>query len=174
MAPLLFLDIDGVLNSVSWQARRETKAAAVIVPDAAAVIVPDNAYWLRSIDPDAVARLNRLLNETGAGVIISSTWREMLTLPELRGVLGQRGFTGTIVGRTPTLDTHRWSEILACLAGHDPLPPFVALDDDPLHHYGCDQPRRFVRTDYRVGLQDAQVDRCIQFLREQTAFRKRE
>lgn len=60
MPLVLFLDIDGVLNSVEtmrsgrWNAGTET------------------------LDPENVERLDRLIQLTGAVVVVSSTWRKTL------------------------------------------------------------------------------------------------
>ena len=62
---LIFLDIDGVLNSVAWQENRPPKEPPGLILDAL-------AHWKRSLDPQCIERLNRIWQETGAAVVISS------------------------------------------------------------------------------------------------------
>lgn len=59
MIKYLFLDIDGVLNHQDWYHK----------------IRFSKKYPYRDFDPDCVNRVNRILNETGAKLVISSSWR---------------------------------------------------------------------------------------------------
>lgn len=144
---LIALDIDGVLN------RHETY---------------QERHW-PPIDPALVARLDRLVRETDARVVISSTWRLMYTLTELRELLAKAGgvtVAGRVIGRTPELrnadDTPRprGEEIAAWLAdwreqAHAQL---VILDDaDDMAHLLP----RLVRTNPFEGLSDADCDRAV-------------
>jgi hypothetical protein len=57
MKKVLFLDVDGVLNhydSPGWR-------------------IPDHSIWV--LDDDCVAQLKRILEATGAEIVLSSTWR---------------------------------------------------------------------------------------------------
>lgn len=58
---VLFLDVDGVLNSRDYVRRQRAK---------------DRNYrlWL-DVDPVAVAMVQRIIKETGCKVVLSSTWR---------------------------------------------------------------------------------------------------
>lgn len=80
-APVLFLDIDGVLNSARWFSVRAGG---------------DNRDGLTreeyQIDPDAVAILNRILGATGAHVVVSSTWRLLHTPTAIHRILRRRGY----------------------------------------------------------------------------------
>ncbi len=83
---LIFLDIDGVLNSAQYF--RETDV--------------NRTHWSSMIDPLAVKRLNDIVARTGAKVVISSSWRALHSVDEIRSFLNERGFIGEVVGRTPT------------------------------------------------------------------------
>jgi len=152
---VIFLDIDGVLNSIAWQKSRPPKEQKIIT-DAL-------AHWKRSIDRDCVARLNRICRETGASVVISSSWRTMLTAGELMATLIELGFDGDIIGQTLALSGSRWQEIEAWLnQASGRIDSYVILDDDevlPATRAGC-----FVRTDYCVGLTDDDASRAIVIL----------
>lgn len=148
---VVFLDIDGVLNSATWHREQ-----------------PRSAGPRAHFDPAAVARLNRLTDRTGAGIVVSSSWRQFgarYVCDTLRSV----GVTAPLVGMTPILDDGlrimrplpRGHEIQAWLDAAVPVPVFVILDDEPdmgfLH-------RRLVLTRHEVGLTDTDVDRAIALL----------
>lgn len=59
----LFLDIDGVLNFSSHY-EKLAKEGKTFEP-----------HWLRDFNPDCVRRVNEILKETGADLVVSSSWR---------------------------------------------------------------------------------------------------
>lgn len=90
---LIFLDFDGVLNSVPFMERLQERLQAEGKPLA-------TRY---TIDPVAVELLNGLIEETGAKVVVSSSWRKLFDVPELQAILVEQGFRGNIVDVTPDL-----------------------------------------------------------------------
>ncbi len=145
MTNLIFLDFDGVLNSWESDALRRHPS---------------------QIDEVAVARLNRLVYEASAEVVISSTWRLSHPRATLYRMLRERGFEGCVIGRTPDLNMiagARGHEIQAWLDSNDRTADKIVILDDVeqmahLHH-------RLVRTNIAVGLTDADVDRALTMLR---------
>ena len=150
-ASLVFLDFDGVLNSATYQ-----RAVAAKLTDAEFVTRSS-----KLLDVAAIERLNRLLAETGAKVVVSSTWRIGMTVPELQALLEGRGFNGVVYGVTPNLHSTRCAEIQAWLDQHGSDGRFVILDDAD----GMDElTSRHVRTDLESGLTDADCMRAIELL----------
>ena len=148
---ILFLDFDGVLSIEAYQ-----RAVGSTLSDA--------DYVTRSsklIDPAAVARLNRVLSATGAQVVVSSTWRIGMTVPELQALLAEVGFAGVVCGMAPRLHVERGTEIRAWLDEHAPDASFVILDDGEA--FGDLEPR-VVRTDPAIGLSDADCERAVALL----------
>ena len=85
--PIIFLDVDGVLNSHQWwesEARKGDERQAGLD---------------RHIDPQAVLQLQRICTLTGAHVVISSTWR-FGHLELLLKMLTRYGFTSPVIGIT--------------------------------------------------------------------------
>lgn len=75
MIKYLFLDIDGVLNHDVWFNSPSYKN--------------NQANWQVSMfDPACVERVNRILQETGAKLVVSSSWRDMKDLPEIFAGVG--------------------------------------------------------------------------------------
>lgn len=102
---VLFLDIDGVLND---------GLGAVI-------------------QPDRVALVNSILDETNANVVISSSWGHVHGVVRVSKMLVEQGFAGEIIGGT-TKGATRGEEIAAYLADHPEIENFVALDDSVFMH----------------------------------------
>jgi hypothetical protein len=117
----IFLDFDGVLN-----------------------VIPQGHDDFGGIfHPEFVENLGRIIEETGAKLIISSSWRHM-GLERLNRMWEQRGYPGEIIGITPDL---RWGtpeeklepgekkyvrgdEIQAILDQYYQITNYVILDDD--------------------------------------------
>jgi hypothetical protein len=148
---VIFLDFDGVLNSDGFllQARRKS----VFEKDA------------DEIDPSRVALLNQIVQCTGADVVVSSSWRIIMKLADIRGLLKNHGFVGNIVGATPNIGTpnrvrgdeiQRW--IVECPTT---VSNFVILDDDA--DMGALLPN-LVQTSSLDGLTENDVERAIQIL----------
>jgi hypothetical protein len=133
---VLFLDFDGVLNSCEWfnKSRADRQAAGSVME-----------HEREMIDPEAVARLNRIIEATGCSVVISSTWRKSRTVGELLRILVSRGLDGkhwdNFIGKTPVLDSQMDSGLWRAVErGHeiqawlDKWPEkfqrIVILDDD--------------------------------------------
>jgi hypothetical protein len=111
-APLIFLDIDGVLRR--------------------------NGAPLYEIEAD----LRRLFEDTlralpGAEVVISSSWREGFSLDEIKAHFSE-DVAARIVGMTPVGqdgEHRRYREVLAYLIHNGQKGrPWVAVDDDPGHY----------------------------------------
>ena len=152
MQTVLFLDVDGVLNTV---------------PPA------------EPIEPDKVRLLARLVHATGASIVLHSGWRFWFddALRPLRAesahmadLLAAEGLT--LAGRTPDLSTgeirrtRRFSqvkaeEILAWLAQHPAVQRWCVLDDLDLHNDAVAAHQ--VRPDAGVGLThgDTLAAQCI-------------
>lgn len=126
--------------------------------------------WEQQLDRAAVRRLNRIVRATGAGVVVSSTWRHVHPIGRLRMLLRARGFVGSIIGATPAIRrAKRGVECLAWLASRRrQVASFVALDD--MDDY---EPMlgRLVQTSPRDGLQDSHVSAAIDLLREPASER---
>lgn len=122
MKKIIFLDIDGVLNSVDWYKRR-TKQQQL-----------SHDFEL---DVEAMHLYDEIVEKTGAKVVLSSTWRLSDTW---RQDLERQGLnTNAIIDRTPRLPRpintgyeycERGKEIAAWLEEHPEVERYVILDDD--------------------------------------------
>src|SRR5206468_12444770 len=82
------------------------------------------------ISPVCMRGLNTIVAQTGAQIVITSTWRYGKTIPELRQALAEHGFAGRVIGTTPRdmPGTDRGEQIAAWLAEH-PVDSYVIIDD---------------------------------------------
>ena len=151
-ATLIFLDVDGVLNS---RASRDT------------------GDHLPADEP--LAHLVHLMSSLQCGtIVLSSTWRLDAQLREaLHRVLAIEGLS--FVSVTPDLEiTHtgdRVDEIMAWLSAHRSADhPWIAIDDlDLLGMNPKLHARNFVRTSDGVGLTRRNVNEAVRKLSEQRA-----
>ncbi|MCM1065614.1 MAG: HAD domain-containing protein [Eubacterium sp.] len=151
MGRIIFLDIDGVLNSNFWNESHQKE-------------ISDG----KLIDVEKVRILAALVERTGAEVILHSGWRfwfdeEMEPLcPEAAALADLFAGEGLeIAGVTPDLTTEeirrtkkfsfvKADEILLWLEGHPDVTGWVVLDDLDLHNDRVEAHQ--VRTDQTVGL----------------------
>jgi hypothetical protein len=118
----------------------------------------------------AIARLNAIVERTGAKVVVSSSWRHRWPLEKLRQVLRLAGASCEVIDVAPRaqgvgLGRHRRPmAIFAWLAQHraatlDSGPVYVVLDDQnmPPDYFGAE----FVQTSWQHGLQDEHVERAV-------------
>ena len=148
MTPVLFLDIDGVLNSQAYFDRGA---------------VPGHS-WASGIERERVTLINRIVEATGAPVVICSDWRHLLTLSTLRKLFRRQGFVGRILGTTNALrNADRGLECAAWLAStRRPIDAFAAIDD---RWDFFDIRSRHVRPNPLRGISDKDADRAIRILR---------
>lgn len=142
---LVFLDIDGVLNSRDWFTRRSK----------------DNARSsLGDIDPDAASRVQRLCDETGASIVVSSTWRLLHKRLSLCDMFLAKGLTARVLGVTPHLPTKDRGDEIQLWLDRTPkdrgwaVEGMVILDDDQdmVHLTPW-----LVRTPFETGFVDAHM-----------------
>lgn len=150
---VLFLDIDGVLATFSWM--RSIGALWDCDP-------------IEQLDPVLGARLERVLQRTGAVIVVSSSWRCDDNSPPdvIESILRLRGVpSAVVVGATPD----PWAgsctgyEIQRWLDGHPEVTRFAIVDDEnTMLHLAP----RLVKTTLEHGLLDEHVERLVELLGE--------
>lgn len=164
---IIFLDIDGVLNHEAFYVKRHAEQQTIIY-------VPKD-YPLSEFCPDAIENLNSLIEQTGAKVVISSTWRHGKTVEQLQEILKKVGFKGEVIGKTPDMrnrsvfrgnEIHRWLSDNEKLIGKSPSEyrNYVILDDDSDMLFW--QRNNFIKVDYSVGLTKGVVFQAAKILNQ--------
>lgn len=151
---IVFLDIDGVLNTRSYR-----KALGL-------------DYFSQLVDRAKLPYLQRIVAETDAKIVLSSSWRKYYLTdgPQLdpagKCIFEALGSVGlTVYDKTPVRPGNgpRGDDIAAWLDGVSGVWEFVILDDNPI---GEDRHllAHFVQTDQDIGLCDAVVEEAIAVL----------
>lgn len=136
---IIFLDIDGVLNC------KET---------------PNPRKFPFMVDATLLQRLKRLLEMTGAQVVLSSNWRY-----DPAGLFSAEHYGVPFIGSTPDLPGQpRCNAILEWLRSHPDVERFIVLDDedDELDDLPLFQPSR------STGLTDDMVEAAANYLNGKT------
>jgi len=149
---LIFLDIDGVLNSEDFFNAR------VHTPEAKKKWTEESDF-----DPDAVSLLNHISDATGANFVVTSAWRIGRTVSELQDLFKRVGITGKVVGRTRSIGDERRDEIQEWIDSHDMCEAFVVIDDE--YDMGLFT-MRFVKTNWKHGLEHIHMHMAIDLLNE--------
>ncbi len=152
-AKIIFIDVDGVL-CVPWKQ----------------ILRGEEEPGLSTLlDDEACVELKRIVDATGAQIVVSSTWRsgdngvdKHDLMDHLRSKFKEVGIPAPI-DSTPCISTHwedRTLEILTWLQQHGKdVDNWIAIDDEDL---GLKP--HFIHTRHKVGLDKALADRAIEFL----------
>ena len=154
---IIFLDIDGVLNN----------------EDSDIVYLQEGSVCVGGFFcPELVGRLNTIIQETGASIVLSSTWRLGLNLESAQKLMIELGVTGRVVGITDHVwDNHvlRGNEIYKWILDNEDMvgeyynfSNYLILDDDSDMLYW--QRNNFVQTNGLKGLTDSNVMESIAIL----------
>lgn len=159
---VIFLDVDGVLNSIGWMKKNDRKK-----------------HGNCEINPENIKMLKEIADKTEAKIVLSSTWRNVdgedgeprhpmydYLVDELRE------FGIEIFSRTPLINNDRPKEIKAWLDETSfEIESFISIDDD-----FCEKDyekqgiyNRLIKTQFwneKGGLQEKHVEKAIQLLNE--------
>ncbi len=149
MSTVIFLDIDGVLNSMPWL----------------------DAHGFGTLDPANIRILSRIVEATNAHLVISSDWRRFHDYDVLCRRLIDEGVPDCIIGTTPLVDIDedntgkylsRGLEIDAWIQTTQWSDPFLILDDIPNM---APHQERLLHTDDNTGLVERDIDRALLMLK---------
>ena len=158
------MDIDGVLNTGWWYTQMDRNT-------------PKDKYGY-AFDPNSVANLKKILDETGADIVISSSWKSF-GFTELEEMWTDRGLPGKLIGITPNsvsdemllnadldhmeLFSIRGMEIKEWLTKNGKHVNHYAIIDD-MDNMLPEQKSHFVRTDSEIGISKDEVKKVIKIL----------
>jgi hypothetical protein len=104
---IILLDIDGVLN----------------------VNFPSHDEYGRCFHPNFVDNLKYIIDETGAKIVISSTWR-FSGLVIMKEMWEKRNLPGEIIDITPHIDICKRGEEIEYWLKNNEVDSFVIVDDE--------------------------------------------
>ena len=162
MRKVVFLDIDGVLNTKWWYTQMDRNT-------------PKDKYGY-AFDPNAVSNLKKIIDETGADIVISSSWKSF-GISELEDMWQDRGLPGKLIGITPNsvsdemllnadldhmeLFSIRGMEIKEWLSKKG-ISHYVIIDD--MDNMLQEQKSHFVQTNPEVGITEENAVQAISIL----------
>lgn len=160
MRKILFLDIDGVLNPKWWNRKK-----------------PIDRYGC-GFEPRTIANLSKIVTETNAGIVISSSWKCM-GLKELQNMWIDRDLPGQVIDITPDylsdelLLKTEFDNIDALYNRGSEIKGWLMLHGDDVSHYAIiddmddilpEQQNHFVQADPDVGITKFDADCIIRLL----------
>jgi hypothetical protein len=141
---ICFLDIDGVLNNKSFLLNNPGL----------------------EINPECIQLLNKLLKETNASVVISSSWRIGQSIYWLQNMLEKVGFKypERIIGATISDSKGQRGDEIDLWLRQIHVDAFVILDDDDDMNVVQDM---LVQTSFETGLLEEHVEKAKQIIAKQ-------
>lgn len=147
-SPIIFLDIDGVLNTARgknhWRNSKKKKTYT----------------FHADFCPDAISNLNKIIEQSGAKIVISSYWRSFFPLKTLQVIFKEYEIQGEVIDTLRLADqvhhladTSRGGLIQYWMKEHYKPETYVIIDDNdsgisPLFA------ERFVLVDEKDGIAD--------------------
>ena len=142
----ILLDFDGVLTSESWTRQCIFERR------------PENLFGLDWFDPKCLQALKTVVDATDAGIVVSSSWRE-LGKDNLALVWEEENLPGRLMGTTPEWVLMKRDAILEWISHHT-KDKYVIIDDQNLH-LSCQ-----IQTNPEVGLTSEDALKAISILSE--------
>lgn len=166
---IIFLDIDGVLNSnevyEDWHLRTGKNGWGGFFPEDEKA-TDDNVKWGRPL----VENLKKIVEATEAKIVICSTWRKHFTVEKFKEMFLVYGWDAPVVDKTPTagyrirgMEVKKWIDSFPTK-----LFSYVILDD--YNDFMVDQQPYYVETNPEVGLSDSDADKAISILNKTIVY----
>jgi hypothetical protein len=140
---IIFLDFDGVLCPINDE-------------------IDDGKDRFGTLfNTECAKQFNYIIAATDAKIVFTSSWRQYLSLWQLRRTWRKRNMVGEIVGITPLKSTHRGEEIDYWLKKNKYCRQYVILDDMNFRQFNDHHRNKLVTCDGRVGLTAEDAIRVI-------------
>ncbi len=152
---VIFLDIDGVLNSKKYCTEMFEKTRRCKL----GYLKPNSL--IREMDPEIIQRVAKLASETDSSVVLSSSWKHMwndsvsngLAKADMQLMFETFGLHVEDEATPNAKSGNRPVEIKMFLDAHKEVKSWVSLDDDyfPYEYVRAGLPKNLVRTKYDNG-----------------------
>lgn len=152
---IIFLDLDGVMDNRKYDVFLNKHS------------LPEKDEFGVVFDPDCIAALRHIVEETGAGIVISSSWKDDMSLDTLRKMWESRHLPGHLIGVTPTISLHRGDEIAAWLTFCPDNSQYVIIDDQPADQFHTAHYPHLITTSGWDGLTKELAEKAIEILYHQ-------
>lgn len=166
----IFLDIDGVLNSEKYILKMHKKHGE----DKKAI--PEEIYNLRFLNEKAFKLLGKVVKQTNANIILSSSWRSAFinNYPSRDNLLAQQFYATlhkygmTISGITTLKHKDRGLQILEYVNQYLlETDCWIVIDDECSDIIPYIQNNKFIKTDFKTGFMKKHMRQAIKLLNQQ-------
>lgn len=149
---IIFLDIDGVLNTDKWEAYMLSQR------------LPLEDEFGIFFDKEAIDNLAKIIAVTKAEIVIHSTWKLGKSIDWLQLLWKKRSLPGNILGITPDVPPfyNKMDEIAAWLAANPDISNYVILDDED--EFSSYQRPHLIRIDSVIGITEENVNETVEIL----------
>ena len=151
---IIFLDFDGVMDTAYYDhvLSKEGK--------------PGNDKYGTIFDPYCVQNLKRIIDETGAKIVVSSSWKYDMSYKAFLDMWDYRGLPGFVTDVTPTpaIRNNRGDEIDAWLEECRTECQYVIIDDLDAYNFNEHQIPRLLVVNPFNGLDEDTAKRAIDLL----------
>ncbi len=151
---IIFLDFDGVMDTSYYDhiLSKEGK--------------PGNDEYGTVFDPYCIRNLKRIIEETEADIVVSSSWKYMMSYQDFLNMWKDRGLPGFITDVTPNpVDRRkRGDEIDAWIEECKTECQYVIIDDLEANNFNEHQIPRLLIVNPFFGLDEETAERAIQIL----------
>lgn len=157
--PIVFLDFDGVVETIYWEKAKDGTWSYNVHKDSRTELN----------NKQAIGWLNELYKKVPYDVVVSSTWRIGMSKAELQWLLTQSGFDPEIkvIGSTPVLYQQRGLEIQEWIDDHQFEGKFIIIDDDSDM---CHLLPMLVRCDCQLGFTIYDYQKALKLLEDKFDF----
>ena len=152
MRKIIFLDFDGVMDTAFYDHFALKNG------------LPETDEYGCVFDPNCIMALNEIVKKTGASIVVSSTWKDFMTMEQLMKMWEDRCLPGEVVDVTPSIIHHRGDEIDAWLKEYGKPCQYVIIDDLPFSEFNLHHQSHFIMTNGFDGLNDDLAERAIRIL----------
>ena len=151
---IIFLDFDGVMDTARYELILRISGRPSV-----------DAYGT-VFDPECVWNLRQIIDKTGAKIVVSSSWKSIMSFEELLDMWEMRDLPGEVIGTTPyNLECrNRGDEIDLWLKECDEECQYVILDDIDAGNFNEHQQERLVVVNPVKGLDEVAAERAIRML----------
>lgn len=151
---IIFLDFDGTMDTARYELILRISGQPSI-----------DAYGT-VFDPECVWNLKQIIEKTEAKIVVSSSWKSIMTFEELLDMWEKRGLPGEVIDTTPySLGCrNRGDEIDLWLKECGEECQYVILDDIDESNFNEHQLARLVVVDPVQGLNEEAAERVIKLL----------
>ena len=152
---VIFLDFDGVMDTAYYGHILEKEG------------LPCHDEFGAVFDPICVGYLKKIVDKTGAEIVVTSSWKSLMSFGEMLDMWEKRGLPGELIDMTSTTSTcrNRGDEIDAWLKECKDECQYVILDDIDESNFNEHQLPGLIVVNPYYGLNQKTAERAIKMLK---------